>query len=348
MCLFCYLHSESGVTFRVAFRTRFLTPKTRFFFIFFEVEAFWQWSNLLHRLLPPGAPRPLLLNLDETSVSRAAPNSRGIVVSKRSPFLQIGRVRLVRHRRRRKVARGAITHVAIVCDDTAIQPVLPQVFLANAQLVSEAAARTARSPTVQIWRGGTGWNNAANMVKLFDLLGEKLRPFLSTHQPILFMDGATCHLPSCVLQAASRASIWIVQVPARLTWLLQPLDTHAFSAYKKLLEAEHRRLRREADGGDVSNESWLLGMTHVASTFLCRRRWRSAFEQNGVTGQQDLVSHSLASFAIPSRDGPTVAGLTSVFPRRRRLDIEAYFQPVLAAVRARQELEARRDAHRLG
>jgi len=118
--------------------------------LFSEVEAYWQWSRLLHRLLPPDGPQPLLLNLDETSIGRGLHSSLGIVITQACPILQIGGLRRVAPPRRRKRVRGAITHVAIIADRTKIQPLLPQVFLANPRLVSERAAAAARSARVHV------------------------------------------------------------------------------------------------------------------------------------------------------------------------------------------------------
>ena len=51
-------------------------------------------------------------------------------------------------------------------------------------------------------------------------------------QPILLLDTAKMHFSTAVLQACSRTRVWPVLVPASTTWLLQPLDTHAFAAYR--------------------------------------------------------------------------------------------------------------------
>jgi len=178
------------------------------------------------------------------------------------------------------------------------------------------------------------------MVKLFALLGAALRPFLHRLQPIMLMDAALGHLTPNVVCAAAQASIWLLQVPARLTWLLQPCDTHFFRAYKRRLEAELCELRQQAGGGDVTNDAWIEGISEAAVVFLSSRSWRPAFEQTGVTEGAPL-SEALQSFPPPRPTWPTAEGLRSLFPRRRRLDLNSYFAPVFAANRARQQARLR-------
>ena len=43
------------------------------------------------------------------------------------------------------------------------------------------------------------------------------------------------HLAAKVFRAATRCGIWVLVVPAKLTWLIQPADTHAFYKYKMYL-----------------------------------------------------------------------------------------------------------------
>lgn len=48
-------------------------------------------------------------------------------------------------------------------------------------------------------------------------------------QPILSFDAAPLHLQPDVLELLGELDIWWQMVPKKLTWLLQPLDTHSWS-----------------------------------------------------------------------------------------------------------------------
>ena len=289
-------------------------------------------ANTISRVL---ALQPLLLNLDETSVARMSRKSKGLVVNKDSPLLEIGSLQPFRYRNRGK-KRGAMTHVAVIADCEEVQQTLPQIFLCSSKLVSAAAATRATSEKTQVWRGRSGWNITENLVRILEAIGEAIQPWKMSRQAILFLDAATCHLSPAVLDAAHHAGIWLVQIPARLTWLLQPCDTHVFSLYKRCLEQEYRRLLRVAEGHDVTSDDWMYSTVRVASKFLRERSWRSAFEQNGLTANQDHLSQALSGFNKPDCCPPSSAALRMLFPRRRALHINRYFKSMQTTATVRR------------
>ena len=67
------------------------------------------------------------------------------------------------------------------------------------------------------------------------MLKLSLEPLLATMQPILSFDAAPLHLQPDVLELLAELDIWWQLVPKKLTWLLQPLDTHGFSKYKRFI-----------------------------------------------------------------------------------------------------------------
>jgi hypothetical protein len=163
--------------------------------------------------------QPLLLNLDETSVAIVRLKSRGLVVNRRPPLLQIGALRPFRYRSRKK-QHGAISHLAVIADNAEVQLRLPQVFLASDKLVGAAAATRASVGNVQIWRGSSGWNTSAKLGRLLEVLADALRRWRVSHQPILFLDAASCHFTADVLRACERTDLWVIPIPARLSWLV--------------------------------------------------------------------------------------------------------------------------------
>ena len=71
---------------------------------------------------------------------------------------------------------------------------------------------------------------------------------LENTQFILILDECPCHLHVGVLD------IWLLYVPARLTYLLQPLDVYGFGAYKTALM---RLFRLREEGGQLSRNHWI-------------------------------------------------------------------------------------------
>ena len=81
-----------------------------------------------------------------------------------------------------------------------------------------------------------GWNNHKECAIIIRLFGLILAPVLARYQPVLMFDAVGIHLADEVMQELAAANIWFSVIPARLTWLLQPLDTHGFAKYKRYLK----------------------------------------------------------------------------------------------------------------
>ena len=123
----------------------------------------------------------------------------------------------------------------MICDDVALQLLVPQASVANTRTVlrQQLLRLILESlPNVRLVRRQTSWNTAALQEEMIGWLREALEPFRDRYTPILLMDAAPVHLASNVLRACVEGSIHVIVVPAQMIWLLQLLDTHAFCLYK--------------------------------------------------------------------------------------------------------------------
>ena len=172
-CIFCWI-SQTVPKKEPCFGTFFWASFRSLDFVF-EVTTYWQWLNLLHGQTYVIGKRPLLLNLDETSVARAPNRQRGLVVHQKSPIHTLP-ARDRRHPVRRVKApqRGAMTHVALVADAAEIQNLLPQVFLVNQHMVSVGACQSEPSSRIYIWREPTAWSTSSTMIRIIELLHDHL------------------------------------------------------------------------------------------------------------------------------------------------------------------------------
>ena len=66
-----------------------------------------------------------------------------------------------------------------------------------------------------------------------------------------------------VLRVASSMDLWICVIPGKLTWALQPCDTHLFAQYKSMLAEEVQRRSELTADGEVSWELVLESLWHV-------------------------------------------------------------------------------------
>ena len=194
-----------------------------------------------------------------------------------------------------------MTHVAIICDRSEIEPRLPQVLIGNKHRFTQtlvAGALGSKPSNVHLFRRKSSWSNSTCMVEVLDLLAEALRDF-PAFQPILLLDTATCHMSDSVAAKAASLNIWLVPVPAGLTHLLQPLDVYGFAGYKEFLRNAYRTER--AAHGKVTPKSWLKLLFDVCTRFLNSRKWSVAFFQVGLGAHHTNFSTELQAIISQAR-----------------------------------------------
>jgi hypothetical protein len=166
------------------------------------------------------------------------------------------------------------------------------VIFVGAKLMTDATFATIQMElpgNVYVKKMKKGWNNAEQHCIIIQLLSLVLQPLRERYQPLLMFDAAPLHLSDQVMGELATASIWYLVIPARLTWLLQPLDTHAFARYKRYL----KMLFQDRDRRDQAHNATLLMVRLVIRTIravLQGYHWGPAFASNGLTGNQDTVS----------------------------------------------------------
>ena len=106
------------------------------------------------------------------------------------------------------------------------------------------------------------------MVQILRRLARVVEPYRDTFQPIL-LDAAKIHLAAEVIAAASAHNIWLQVVPTLCTHLLQPCDTHCFSAYKAYLKQRYRAAKDCS--GSVGMSQWLEVLVELCSNFFTSR-----------------------------------------------------------------------------
>ena len=133
--------------------------------------------------------------------------------------------------------RSVLSLVALMCNDSSNQPHLPQYILGNEHVLQTSVLGELRrdvslSPKVHILRRKSAWVNDAELAAIARHWGRVLQLHCPDRQPILLLDVCSAHLGPSFLASCVRWKIWVVFVPARLTWLLQPADTHCFALLK--------------------------------------------------------------------------------------------------------------------
>lgn len=232
--------------------------------------------------------------------------------------------------------RTYFTHVAFICDHPELQPLLPQVFIGNEHTfpaVQVAAMQAACPPNVELIRQRSSWNNSLLCARIVRRLGAILSPYYATHQPILLFDAHRVHLTRGVFDACAAAGGWPVVVAAKMTAVLQPLDTHAFLLYNIYIQQACQRARLGTADGTMAVADVLPCVFDAVRHVLHGGSWGHAFDRDGFGFGQDGISDRVkaalgidAPPLIPA-DRPTEGQLKLCFPKRAAIPARAIWRP---------------------
>ena len=272
------------------------------------------------------------MNLDETSCRLFYERAPGILGSE--PIAASARKGFIAQQVTRKQKRGALSLLALLCDDTAIQPILPQVIIGNESCLPEGVRHALMEASmlmsnVTLLRRKSAWANDQVMSEVVPMWGRALRAYSNTHQPILLLDACTAHLGPLFLRACSRWGIWVVFVPASMTWLLQPADTHCFAAFKRCLRQMFEQSLLESRDGLVDTRTVILHLDRAIRSILQGKKWYKAFDENGWGCEQKRVRpkilQTLLWMHVPEISAalPTLGQFESIFPKRRDVPLGA-------------------------
>ena len=279
----------------------------------------WQWWNAACERVPAGK-HVLRINLDETSVCLYQGEQKGNLLLSRRRLKEEGVAQKVSRSKR----RCCLTHVAVICDKPDLQPAMPQVILGNAftfQAGQMVGLRSACPPNVHLVRQKSAWNNIETMKIVIRLIADAVKPHGDHLQPILLLDACRVHLARSVLATCVACRIWPIIIPAKLTWLLQPCDTHAFHRYKVYLKKVYQEARAATLDGQLSVAQFLPCVYATVRRVLQGQKWSEAFDQDGFghrQGQTSVYVRRMLQQAgeIHAPDGiPTEGDLQLCFPK---------------------------------
>ena len=228
----------------------------------------------------------------------------------------------------RRQKRGALSFLTVLCDDATLQPVVPQVIIGNEQLVPQQVVRALQVESllmsnVTVLRRKSAWVNDEALSLVAAIWGKALRPYKDTHQPILLLDACSAHMGLRFLRALVRWNIWVVFIPARTTWLLQPCDTHCFATFKGALRAMFEQSLLDSEDGAVDIKTVILHLDRAIRKVIQGKEWSSAFDGNGWSSQQKFVRQkiwtTLECRVVPEVSDalPSLQQFQTIFPRRR-------------------------------
>jgi hypothetical protein len=274
----------------------FLNQPSSFFFVpefffapFPEATTFFMWCNWVTACANP-AKTAVFVNMDETSLAMAYGGQRGnIKVTKREgQFRQRFVERLSSSERRQSVS--LLVHLANIAE---VHRELPQIFLGSARHFTGtflANHRPAMPQGMYLWSNDRGWMTHAVCSVLLQAIHASLGELMQRYHVILVMDAHRAHINDAICRRATRLGMSLLYVPAKLTWLLQPADTHLFGQFKAAVRRKYTNGRLATHDGRMDKDQWLPLVCSALQESVIDKHWSRAFASNGLTNQQQDTS----------------------------------------------------------
>lgn len=238
----------------------------------------WRWYWAVKEALPSQEP-PLLLNLDETAVRFYYTPQRGFKLGNVSLKKPTGR--LPTRGCLASTKRRAVTLVAIICNDSGVQPHLPQWILGSNHVFTEARRQKPSLNNIRLRVAKSAWVNTDVLEEIVCDLGETCARVAPGRPCIFFMDALKAHYAPKVLAAANRWNLIPLILPASCTYFMQPLDTDVFSGFKRhLRRCLYTRTRHTTDD-DVTPADVVACIEESVRFFLQGKEWDNTFSRNG-------------------------------------------------------------------
>lgn len=318
-----------------------------------EAAAVWRWGNFLHSIDSEPSAGWIHINFDETNIKLHPEGRPGLLVSKARQAKRTA-AGLARDVPRSKL-RGSISHLAMLCDDADAQKMLPQYILMGQASLSAAAfsdVRAAMPPHIRLVRKENAWMTSKMMLRVLRDLAKTLRDHHVNKTVVIYGDVFRAHITREVWRLCAALHFRMACIPAKLTFALQPCDTHLFARYKHYLGklCEDTVLRGTASC--VTVPELLSNVALTISAIMLENDWAKAFRDTGLVGhQRDVSCRVLKKLCLeepPPFENtlPTLQHLQAIFPKRAIIPIDDVFGamtrafppgiPGVAAARARR------------
>ena len=203
----------------------------------------------------------------------------------------------------------------------------------SAMSLTDFAEFQAMMPSnVILHRDEKAWMNSQVMVQVIQKLASTLNDVLKHRAVILFADVYKSHISNVVWTACARAGIYYCVIPAKLTWALQPCDTHLFAAFKRHLSTLCQQIVVNSSTCALSLCKLLEAVRDTIAAVLVGKDWSAAFRDVGLVGHQRTVSdRTMQKCCFPERPSinnsiPSLQQLQAIFPRNMTIPIDAIFR----------------------
>lgn len=268
-----------------------------------RARIFFQWLLFELSAVPDGAD-VVIINMDETaltavkvdklgnsSVSRDAAGRSGVVLRKMRPLKRT-------------------SLIASVCNSPDIQRSLPQIRVVSyrkdeglpTQPVRQAYA-DADLPQLA-YHGTTGWVSTAILKNWLQQTVNAVRSRKPNCAIILVVDDAPSHIADAFIEACRARCVRLVILPAKMTWCLQPLDTHVFSRLKRRIRELLFEYQERLMSSSVPPLERIRQHGRAIKEILVDQDWTRTLQRSGFTGDMAAVRPQLRKLLEPDLPTP--------------------------------------------
>ena len=182
----------------------------------------------------------------------------------------------------------------MICDDPEIQARSPQLVIIGSRFITKeefaCIEPSAERACLRLVRNKTS-SMATDMFEyMVTQLARALGDVKNSRTVHVYGDEYKAHVGRRVWKAFAEQGMNYCLIPAKLTWILQPLDTHAFAGYKNFLANECQRISVARIEGRLSMHHLLDAVAATINKYLNVSDWTQAFYDTGLVGSQRCVS----------------------------------------------------------
>ena len=225
----------------------------------------------------------------------------------------------------------------MICDDSTVQRVLPQVIILSKGLITAGDCREAQENLPQhmyVWHADKCWMTTDLMTRLVKLLSTTLKQHFPEVNIVFSADAYRAHLTKPVWRSMAAARILYCLIPARMTPVLQPCDVAVFAVLKRSLARKIQILEVTRPSGTISTKDLICAVGETVESIIRMKCWKKTFDDCGLVGHQRLVSArvlgklSLRNPILMPHTLPSLAQLKDIFPARTIIPIDGVFATI--------------------
>ena len=171
------------------------------------------------------------------------------------------------------------------------------------------------------------------MCRIIQILAVALESHAKDSQIILSADCCRAHIAKQVWQTCTRHNICLHLIPAKMTWALQPCDTHVFASLKRRIQRGCVELMLQSPSGQLTKVQLFRAFSGALQEIVNNGNWQKAFHDVGMVGHQNDVSDTVLqqkcldrTTAATSSDLPSLLDLQALWPDKSHIPVTEIFE----------------------